>query len=76
MPAVVGASWPARRGGGGLERAGPVGSIPTHRLVMETAVDAGLILRTPCRVEGAATERLPETRAATPEQGCRGHVQR
>ncbi|HEV2121928.1 MAG TPA: site-specific integrase, partial [Chloroflexota bacterium] len=38
------------------------------RMVMETAVEAGLILRTPCRVKGAATERLPEMRAATPEQ--------
>ncbi len=38
------------------------------RLVMDIAVDAGLILRTPCRVKGAATERLPEMQAATPEQ--------
>lgn len=38
------------------------------RMVMETAVEAGLILRTPCRVKGAATERLPEMQAATPEQ--------
>jgi integrase len=38
------------------------------RMVMEVAVDAGLILRTPCRVKGAATERLPEMRAATPEE--------
>lgn len=37
-------------------------------MVMEVAVDAGLILRTPCRVKGAATERLPEMQAATPEQ--------
>lgn len=29
------------------------------RMVMETAVDAGLVLRSPCRVKGAATERLP-----------------
>ncbi|HEV2068710.1 MAG TPA: tyrosine-type recombinase/integrase [Acidimicrobiales bacterium] len=40
------------------------------RMVMETAVEAGLILRTPCRVKGAATERLPEMRAATPEQAA------
>jgi integrase len=38
------------------------------RMVMESAVDAGLILRSPCRVRGAATERLPEMRAATPEE--------
>lgn len=38
------------------------------RMVMEVAVEAGLILRTPCRVKGAATERLPEMRAATPEE--------
>lgn len=38
------------------------------RMIMEVAVDAGLILRTPCRVKGAATERLPEMQAATPEQ--------
>jgi integrase len=38
------------------------------RAVMESAVDAGLILRSPCRVKGAATERLPEMRAATPEE--------
>jgi hypothetical protein len=38
------------------------------RMVMDVAVDAGLILRTPCRVKGAATERLPEMQAATPEQ--------
>lgn len=38
------------------------------RMVMETAVDAGLILRSPCRVKGAATERLPEMQAATPEE--------
>jgi integrase len=38
------------------------------RMIMDTAVDAGLILRTPCRVKGAATERLPEMQAATPEQ--------
>lgn len=35
---------------------------------MEAAVDAGLILRSPCRVKGAATERLPEMQAATPEE--------
>jgi integrase len=35
---------------------------------MESAVDAGLILRSPCRVKGAATEHLPEMRAATPEE--------
>jgi integrase len=38
------------------------------RAVMESAVDAGLILRSPCRVKGAATEHLPEMRAATTEE--------
>ena len=38
------------------------------RSVMESAVDAGLILRSPCRVKGAATEHLPEMRAATAEE--------
>jgi integrase len=38
------------------------------RSVMESAVDAGLILRSPCRIKGAATEHLPEMRAATPEE--------
>ncbi len=38
------------------------------RAVMESAVDGGLILRSPCRVKGAATEHLPEMRAATAEE--------
>ena len=38
------------------------------RSVMESAVDGGLILRSPCRVKGAATEHLPEMRAATAEE--------
>ncbi|MCA1842584.1 MAG: site-specific integrase, partial [Actinobacteria bacterium] len=38
------------------------------RSVMESAVDGGLILRSPCRVKGAATEHLPEMRAATVEE--------
>lgn len=38
------------------------------RMVMDVAIDAGLILRSPCRVKGAATEHLPEMRAATPEE--------
>src|SRR4051812_11162892 len=38
------------------------------RMIMEVAVEAGLILRTPCRVKGAATQRLPAMQAATPEQ--------
>jgi integrase len=38
------------------------------RMVMDVAVEAGLIFRTPCRVKGAATERLPEMRAATAEE--------
>jgi integrase len=37
------------------------------RMVMEVAVEAGQILRTPCRVKGAATERLLEMQAASPE---------
>jgi len=38
------------------------------RTVMESALDAGLILRNPCRVKGAGTERLPEMRCATVEE--------
>jgi integrase len=38
------------------------------RAVMESAVDAGLIVRNPCRVKGAATERLPEMRCATVDE--------
>jgi len=38
------------------------------RAVMESAVDSGLILRNPCRIKGAGTERLPEMRCATPEE--------
>lgn len=38
------------------------------RSVMESAVDAGLIPRSPCRLKGAATEHLPEMRAATPDE--------
>lgn len=38
------------------------------RMVMDVAVEAGLILRSPCRIKGAGTERLPEMQAATPEQ--------
>lgn len=38
------------------------------RAVMESALDAGLILRNPCRVKGAGTERLPEMRCATVEE--------
>ena len=38
------------------------------RAIMESAVDADLIARSPCRVKGAATERIPEMRAATPEE--------
>ena len=36
--------------------------------VMESALAAELIARNPCRVKGAATERLPEMRCATSEQ--------
>lgn len=38
------------------------------RAIMESAVDAELIPRSPCRVKGAATERVSEMRAATPEE--------
>jgi integrase len=38
------------------------------RAVMESAVDSGLILRNPCRVKGAGTERLPEMRCATVDE--------
>ena len=38
------------------------------RTVMESALDAGLIVRNPCRVKGAGTERLPEMRCATVEE--------
>ena len=38
------------------------------RAVMESALDAELILRNPCRNKGAGTERLPEMRCATSEQ--------
>ena len=38
------------------------------RSIMESAVDGGLIVRSPCRVKGAATEHLPEMRAATAEE--------
>jgi integrase len=38
------------------------------RAVMESALEAGLIVRNPCRVKGAATERLPEMRCATVDE--------
>ena len=38
------------------------------RNVMDAAVDGGMIARNPCRIKGAGTERLPEMRAATPEE--------
>lgn len=38
------------------------------RMMMECALDAGLIIRNPCRIKGAGTERLPEMRAATVEE--------
>ncbi len=53
------------------ERSGPNTVAKTYkvfRTVMESAVDAGLILRNPCRIKGAGTERLPEMRCATVEQ--------
>jgi integrase len=36
--------------------------------IMDTAVDASLIVRNPCSVKGAATERAPEMRVATVAQ--------
>ena len=36
--------------------------------ILDGAVDAGLIARSPCTIRGAATERHPEMRVATPEQ--------
>lgn len=38
------------------------------RTIMESALDAGLIVRNPCRIKGAGTERLPEMRCATVEE--------
>jgi integrase len=38
------------------------------RNVMDAAVEGGMIVRNPCRIKGAGTERLPEMRAATPEE--------
>ncbi len=38
------------------------------RTIMEMALDAGLIVRNPCRIKGAGTERLPEMRCATVEE--------
>src|SRR4030095_1611630 len=35
---------------------------------MDTAVEAGLLVRNPCSVKGAATERAPEMRVATAAQ--------
>jgi hypothetical protein len=36
--------------------------------IMDTAVEAGLVVRNPCSVKGAATERAPEMRVATVAQ--------
>jgi integrase len=36
--------------------------------IMDTAVEAGVIVRNPCSVKGAATERAPEMRVATVAQ--------
>ncbi|MGQ0826303.1 MAG: tyrosine-type recombinase/integrase [Actinomycetota bacterium] len=38
------------------------------RGVMDGAVDAGIIARSPCTLKGAGTERHPEMQIATPEQ--------
>jgi integrase len=36
--------------------------------IMDTAVEAGILMRNPCSVKGAATERAPEMRVATVAQ--------
>jgi len=44
-------------------RMGASGVAKTYKLmgtVMESALDAGLILRNPCRIKDAGTEHLPE----------------
>jgi integrase len=61
-------SWLAR-----LERAAvsPNTVAKAYRLlarIMDTAVEAGLIVRNPCSVKGAATERAAEMRVATVAQ--------
>jgi integrase len=53
------------------ERVSPNTVAKAYRLlarIMDTAVEAGLLVRTPCAVKGAATERAPEMRVATVTQ--------
>jgi integrase len=53
------------------ERVSPNTVAKAYRLlarIMDTAVEAGMIMRTPCSVKGAATERAPEMRVATVAQ--------
>jgi integrase len=38
------------------------------RAILEMALDAGLIVRNPCRIKGAGIERLPEMRCATVDE--------
>ena len=61
-------TWIAGRHASGLSANSVAKAYKVLRMVMEAGVDAGLILRNPCRVKGAAMERLPEMQAATPEQ--------
>jgi integrase len=61
-------TWIAGRHATGLSANSVAKAYKVLRMVMEAGVDAGLILRNPCRVKGAATERLPEMQAATPDQ--------
>src|SRR5512133_1779647 len=53
------------------ERVSPNTVAKAYRLlarIMDTAVEAGMIVRNPCSVKGAATERAPEMRVATVAQ--------
>ena len=40
--------------------------------VMDGAVNAGLIPKTPCTLKGASTERTPEMKVGTPSRRCSG----
>lgn len=61
-------TWIAGRHASGLSANSVAKAYKVFRMVLEAGVDAELIIRNPCRVKGAATERLPEMQAATPEQ--------
>src|SRR5919107_3599930 len=61
-------SWLARLEG---EAASPNTVAKAYRLlarILDTAVEAGLVVRNPCSVKGAATERAAEMRVATVAQ--------